>query len=159
VLRNACQHGLEGIISKRRDCPYRSGRGRDWLKTKCTNRQEFVVAGYVPRSDNPRAVGALVLAYYDGGRLTYAGRVGTGFTAETARALRKTLQPLSSDSPAFASKLPIADCKSVTWVRPELVAEVELRGWTSDNLVRHASFQGVREDKDAREVRREVPDR
>jgi hypothetical protein len=77
--------GVEGIISKRRDCPYRSGRGTDWLKAKCTHRQELGIAGYLPRSDNARAVGALVLAYYEDGTLTDAGRVGTGFTPRSRR--------------------------------------------------------------------------
>jgi bifunctional non-homologous end joining protein LigD len=128
VLRHACAMGLEGIISKRRDCPYRSGRGRDWRKAKCTHRQELVIAGYLPRSDNARAVGALVLGYYDAGTLTYAGRVGTGFTAAVAQALWRTLQPLRSKAPEFAKKLATVDRKDVVWVRPELVSEVEFRG-------------------------------
>jgi bifunctional non-homologous end joining protein LigD len=123
VLRHACAMGLEGIISKRRDCPYRSGRAKDWLKSKCTHRQELVVAGYPPRSDNAQAVGALVLGYYDAGMLTYAGRVGTGFSAAVAQALWKAMQPLRSNSPGLAKKLPAVDRKGVVWVRPELVAE------------------------------------
>ena len=97
--------GVEGIVSKRRDCPYRSGRGKDWLKAKCTHRQELGIAGYLPRSDNARAVGALVLAYYEDGTLTYAGRVGTGFNAAVAQALWKTLQALRSNAPEFAKSL------------------------------------------------------
>jgi bifunctional non-homologous end joining protein LigD len=155
MWRHACHLGLEGVVSKRRDCPYRSGRGGDWLKIKCTLRQEFVVAGYLPRSDAPRAVGALVLGYYAGDALAYAGRVGTGFNAKSAAALWKQLQPLRAKRPRFAEALPSVARKGVTWVEPELVAEVEFRGWTSDDLVRHASFKGLREDKDPREVMRE----
>jgi bifunctional non-homologous end joining protein LigD len=155
MLRHACGMGLEGIISKRRDGPYRSGRQRDWLKIKCTERQEFVVVGYVTSSANSRAIGAVVLGYYDDGALVHAGRVGTGFTATTARDLWARLQPLRGDTPSLAENLPSLHRKGVIWVRPDLVAKVELRGWTSDGLVRHASFKGLREDKDPREVVRE----
>ena len=151
--------GLEGIISKRRDGPYRSGRRDDWLKVKCTQRQEFVVAGYLPRSDAPKSVGALVLGLYAGKALTYVGRVGTGFTSKTAHELSKQLQPLRADTQPFPERLPSLARKGVVWVRPELVAEVQYRGWTSDGLVLHAAFKGLREDKDPREVVREdVPE-
>jgi bifunctional non-homologous end joining protein LigD len=155
LFRQSCLMGLEGIISKRSDSPYRSGRGDDWIKVKCTKGQDFVVAGYLNRSDSTRSVGALVLGYYESGSLTYAGRVGTGFTAETARSLWIRLQQLKTAESAFAERLPSLARKGVVWVRPELVAQVQYRGWTSDNLVRHASFQGMREDKNAREVVRE----
>jgi bifunctional non-homologous end joining protein LigD len=159
LYRHACAMGLEGIISKRRDCPYRSGRRDDWLKIKCTQRQEFVVAGYLDRSDTPRAVGALVLGVYTGKVLTYVGRVGTGFTSKTAHELWKQLQPLRADTQPFPARLANLARKGVVWVRPELVAEVEYRGWTSDGLVRHAGYKGLREDKDPREVVQEdVPE-
>ena len=106
-------------------------------------------------SDNPQSVGPLVLAYNAEGTLTYAGRVGTGFNAAVAQALWKAMQPLRSNSPGFPKKLPAPDRKSVVWVRPELVAEIEFRGWTSDGLLRAASFKGLREHKDPAEVRRE----
>jgi bifunctional non-homologous end joining protein LigD len=155
LFRQASIMGLEGIISKRCDRPYRSGRGEDWLKIKCTQRQEFVIAGYLPRSDSTRSVGALVLGFYDGDKLTYAGRVGTGFTADRARSLWKQLQPLRTPESGFADRLPSLARKGVVWVRPELVAEVVYRGRTSDEQLRHASFKGLREDKDPREVVRE----
>jgi bifunctional non-homologous end joining protein LigD len=155
LFRQACVMGLEGIISKRRDCPYRSGRRDDWLKIKCTTRQELVIAGYLPRSDAPTSVGALVLGYYEEGKLTYAGRVGTGFSAETARSLWKQLQPLREPESPFPERLSSLARKGVVWVSPELVAEVEYRGWTSDGLVRHASFQALRDDKEPHEVLRE----
>jgi bifunctional non-homologous end joining protein LigD len=144
--------GLEGVVSKRIDRPYRPGRGDDWLKIKCVSAQEFVVAGYVPRSDNSKAVGALVLGLYDGMSLSYVGRVGTGFTAKTASELWKRLQPLRVDKQPIAERLPALARKGVVWVEPELVAEVVYRGWTTDGQLRHASFKGLREDKDPHEV-------
>jgi bifunctional non-homologous end joining protein LigD len=155
LFRQACLMGLEGVISKRADRPYRSGRAEDWTKVKCIQSQEFVIAGYVPRSDSSKSVGALVLGYYEGERLTYAGRVGTGFTAERARSLRQQLQPLRIKDSPFADRLPSVARKGVVWTEPRLVAEVEYRGWTADQQLRHASFKGLREDKDAREVTRE----
>lgn len=155
LLQARLLDGLEGVISKRRDCPYRSGRRDDWLKIKCVQRQEFVVAGYLLSTVNSKAIGALVLGVYEGGKLVYVGRVGTGFTESTARALWKQLQPLRSAAPSFAEKLLTLARKGVVWVRPELVAEVEYRGWTSDGLLRHASFKGLREDKEPRQVVRE----
>ncbi|NNM72621.1 DNA ligase D [Enterovirga aerilata] len=157
MVRSACQLGLEGVISKRRDRPYRSGRGEDWLKTKCTERQEFVVAGYVPSTVSARAVGSLVLGYYEGGELKHAGKTGTGFTAESAREIYRKLEPLKRASSPFPAKLAAVERRGVVWVEPKLVAEVEFRGWTADRHLRHASFKGLRDDKTADEVVREVP--
>ena len=148
--------GLEGIISKRADQPYRSGRGEDWVKSKCTQRQELVIAGYLPSTASRKAVGSLVMGVYEAGKLVPVGRVGTGFTAEVAGALYKTLTSMEIKASPFASKLPAAASRGVKWVRPELVAEVEFRGWTHDGMVRQGSFQGLREDKDPREVVRET---
>ena len=156
LFRQSCLMGLEGVISKRADRPYRSGRGEDWAKVKCIASQEFVVAGYVPRSDSAKSVGALVLGYYDGGKLTYAGRVGTGFTAGTARSLWQQMQPLRIKDSPFANRLPSLARKGVVWTEPELVAEIDYRGWTADQQLRHASFKGLREDKEARSVVRET---
>jgi bifunctional non-homologous end joining protein LigD len=157
LFKHACRMGLEGVISKRADRPYRSGRYDDWLKIKCVQRQEFVVAGYLLSTVSSKAIGALVLGFYEDGTLAYVGRVGTGFTEATARALWKRLQPLRTLDPAFAERLPNLALKGVLWVRPELIAEVEYRGWTSDDLLRHASFKGLREDKHPRDVVREEP--
>jgi bifunctional non-homologous end joining protein LigD len=156
LFRQSCLMGLEGVISKRADRPYRSGRGEDWTKVKCIESQEFVVAGYVPRSDSAKSVGALVLGYYDGGKLSYAGRVGTGFTAATARSLWQQMQPLRIKDSPFADRLPSMARKGVVWTEPQLVAEVDYRGWTADQQLRHASFKGLREDKEARSVVREA---
>ncbi len=157
LVKHACRLGLEGIISKQRDAPYRSGRGHDWLKTKCSDRQEFVIAGYVPSTADAHAVGALVLGFYQGDKLHYAGRTGTGFTHKTARELYRKLAPLRTNKPAFGA-VPKEErgARRGLWVEPKLVAEVDFRGWTHGERVRQASFQGLREDKTPREVVREV---
>ena len=156
LLKHACRLGLEGIISKRDDAPYHSGRGHDWLKAKCTGRQEFVIAGYVPSTADNRAIGALVLGVYDGGKLTYAGRVGTGYTHDTARTLYRKLKALERPRTPFAS-VPTEErgARGPVWVEPKLVAEVDFRGWTHGDRVRQASFQGLREDKSPTEIVRE----
>jgi bifunctional non-homologous end joining protein LigD len=156
LVRHACRMGLEGIISKRADQPYRSGRGDDWVKSKCTQRQELVIAGYLPSSASKKAVGSLVMGVYEAGNLVPVGRVGTGFTSEVAGSLYKALSSMEIKASPFAGKLPSAASRGVRWVRPELVAEVEFRGWTHDGMVRQGSFQGLREDKDPREVVRET---
>jgi bifunctional non-homologous end joining protein LigD len=160
VLSHACRLSLEGVVSKRADAPYRSGRGRTWLKSKCSSRQEFVVAGYVPSSVSGRAIGSLVMGVYDGkGALVPVGRVGTGYTAKTAQDLFRRLEPLSSDESPFSGRLDAAARRGVRFVRPELVAEVEFRAWTGEGNIRHAAFRGLREDKDPRSVRRETTER
>ncbi len=157
LLRSACRMGLEGIVSKRAEAPYRSGRGRDWLKEKCSDRQEFVVAGFAPSTADAHAVGALVLAYYDDGKLTYAGRVGTGFTHATARELYRTLKAQErKKSPLATVPKEERGRRGPIWVEPSMVVEVDFHGWTHSDRVRQASFQGVREDKPARQVVREA---
>jgi bifunctional non-homologous end joining protein LigD len=152
VLTHACRLGLEGIVSKRTDLPYVSGRGEHWIKTKCVLGQEFVIIGYVPSTALPGAVGSLVLGYYDKGSLVHAGRAGTGFSLDQAKALRKQLDALGRASPEFRQKLPRALAKDVRWINPQLVAEVEYRGWTTDKLLRQASFKGLREDRSPAET-------
>jgi bifunctional non-homologous end joining protein LigD len=163
VLETACSLHLEGVIAKRRDGFYTSSRSTDWLKLKCQARQELVIGGFSDRSDNAKAVGALMLGYYDdAGVLQYAGRVGTGWSAAEAVALRARLAKLVSASSPF----PAGTTRSTRWltrpaaqdhwVKPQLVAEVSFAEWTPDGSVRHASYQGMREDKAAKSVKREV---
>jgi bifunctional non-homologous end joining protein LigD len=157
LLRQACKKGQEGIISKLKDARYHSGRGRDWLKTKCSDRQELVVAGFASSSADSHAIGALVLAFYARGKLRYAGRTGTGFTHDTARALYRTLKSHQRKTSPF-KPVPKEERgrRAPVWVEPKMVVEVDFHGWTQGNRVRQASFQGVRRDKSAREVVREV---
>jgi bifunctional non-homologous end joining protein LigD len=148
----ACSFALEGVVSKRRDRPYRPGRGGDWLKAKCTARQEFVIAGYTPPSSGRAGFGALLLGYWQDGVLRYAGKVGTGFSQRTQEAVLGKLVPLQRPTSPLAD--PPKD--SVTWVEPQLVAEVEFSEWTPGGHLRHPSFQGLREDKAAADVVREA---
>jgi bifunctional non-homologous end joining protein LigD len=143
ILRHACRAGLEGIISKRRDSAYSSGRSKDWLKTKCVDADEFVIIGYTPSESKKGGLGALRVATKHRGKLRYAGGVGTGFSAAVGRSLVERLEPMRVDKP------PVAGIRepSTVWVRPELVAEIDYRGWTEDKLLRHPSFKGLREDK------------
>jgi bifunctional non-homologous end joining protein LigD len=157
LLKYACKMGLEGIMSKLADAPYHSGRGHDWLKAKCSDRQEFVVAGFAPSSADAQAVGALVLGVYAGGKLKYAGRTGTGFTRESARALyRKFSAYARKTSPLASVPKEERGVRTPVWIEPKFVVEVDFRGWTRADRVRQASFQGLREDKLAKEVVREV---
>jgi len=158
-LRRARGFSLEGIISKRRTDPYRPGRGRSWLKIKCRNREEFIVVGFSDPDGAREGFGALLLGYYDPrGVLRYAGRVGTGFNAARLSELHKRLASLArADAPVTLPKG--ISRKGVHWVDPQLVAEVEFADWTADAIVRQASFQGLREDKDAREVVHDRPSR
>lgn len=159
MLEQACRMGLEGIVSKRADAPYRSGRGLSWVKSKCTLRQEFVIGGYLPSEKTGRGLRSLLVGYHEGGKLHYAGRVGTGFSMQSTNDLKKKLDALKAKTSPFDTAMPKAKGpgKGVVWVKPELVGEVEFRTWTSDRIIRHASFQGLREDKPAEEVVQEKP--
>jgi bifunctional non-homologous end joining protein LigD len=152
MFEHACRLGLEGIVSKRRDLPYRPGRGEHWLKSKCVERQEFVILGYVPSTAASGSVGSIPLGYYDGEKLIYAGRVGTGWSAGQARSLRNDIEKIHSVKPNFGKKLPAAADKGVRWAEPRLVCVIEYRGWTHDGLLRAPSFKGLREDKAAEDI-------
>jgi bifunctional non-homologous end joining protein LigD len=153
----ACKYGLEGIISKRGDLGYHSGRSKDWLKVKCLQRQELVIVGFTNPEKSRVGLGALLLGVYEGKELVYAGKVGTGFDDSTLRELRARLDKLEIEKPAFKNAPRGAEARRSHWVKPELVAEVAFTEWTDENILRHPTFQGLREDKSPREVVRERP--
>jgi bifunctional non-homologous end joining protein LigD len=156
-FRQACTFGLEGIVSKRADLGYHSGRSKDWLKVKCLQRQEFVIVGFTNPEKSRVGLGALLLGVYESKELVYAGKVGTGFDDRTLLDLRKRLDKLEIDKPAFKNAPRGAEARRSHWVKPELVAEVAFTEWTEEGILRHPSFQGLREDKSPREVVRERP--
>ena len=156
-FKEACYAELEGIVSKRADSPYRSGRGGDWLKTKCIQRQEFVIGGWRPSAAPGREFGSILVGYYDRGKLRYAGKVGTGFGLQEGREIVRRLRKHERRQSPFAEQVPRPDARDARWVDPVNVAEVEFTAWTRDGRVRHPSFKGFREDKNPREVKRERP--
>jgi bifunctional non-homologous end joining protein LigD len=156
LFREACEKGLEGVIAKRADSPYLSGgRSRDWLKLKCHAEQELVIGGYTAPHGSRTDFGALLVGYYDGGTLRYAGKVGTGFDHHTLRTLGEQLGELEQDESPFERFKPIPP--GTHWVRPELVGQIAFTEWTRDGRLRHPRFLGLRDDKPAREVVRERP--
>jgi bifunctional non-homologous end joining protein LigD len=148
--------GLEGIVSKRAASEYRAGRGRDWLKIKCEQRQELTIVGYTDPAGSRSHFGALLLAAKRDGELRYAGRVGTGFSETSLKELAERLRPLAASKPAVVNPPRGAEARGVHWVKPQLVAEVRFTELTSDGLLRHPTFQGLRDDKPAREVKMET---
>jgi bifunctional non-homologous end joining protein LigD len=156
VFDHACHLGAEGIISKRADAPYTSGRSANWIKIKCVRQQEFVVGGFTLPGDKGDGLGSLLLGYYEKGKLVYAGRTGTGFTHKSARELRARLEKMKVKQSAYAS-VSAEGRKGAIWIRPDLVAEVAFATWTADKLVRQASFKGLREDKKPKDVVIELP--
>ncbi|HSJ30719.1 MAG TPA: DNA ligase D [Longimicrobiales bacterium] len=156
-FRAACELDLEGIISKRAAAPYRAGRGSDWLKVKCVRVQEFVVGGFTEPSGSRAGIGALHVGAYEGGRLIYRGKVGTGFTDAVLRDLRRRLEPLERVESPFVDAPRGAAGRAARWVKPVLVAQVRFTEMTGDGRLRHPSFEGLRQDKDARDVTLEQP--
>ena len=153
LFKGMCAAGQEGIISKRIDAPYRSTRSKDWVKVKCTLRQEFVVVGWKKSSAKARPFSSLLLAQNEDGKLVYKGNVGTGFGQDNLADLDKRMAKLSADEPAL--EVSREDARGVSWLRPELVAEVAFAEFTAKGSVRHGSFIGLRGDKKAAEVKPE----
>ncbi|MBJ6727422.1 DNA ligase D [Geomesophilobacter sediminis] len=157
-FRAACERKLEGVLSKQVEAEYVSGRSRRWLKVKCAQRQEFVVGGYT-ESGVGRPFGSLLAGYYDrGGNLVFAGKIKTGYSAGSSEALIKVLRRYEQPDPSFVNPPSGVEYRNPHWLRPELVAEVAFTEISGTGLLRHASFKGLREDKDAREVVLEIPE-
>jgi len=154
LFAEACRKGWEGVIAKRADSPYVSTRSRDWLKFKCEQGQELVIGGYTAPRGSRTEFGALLLGYFRDGRLEYAGKVGTGFDAETLRSLGARLRALRRNDSPFADPGQVRE-RSVTWVQPKLVAQIGFTEWTGHGRLRHPRYLGLRDDKAASEVVRE----
>lgn len=148
--REVCELGLEGIVSKHTHAPYRAGRSRRWLKTKCTHHEEFVVGGYTPPGGSRKGFGALLLGAFHNGELLYAGRVGTGFDSAQIDQILALLQARRRRDPPFAGEVP--DSRAACWVEPQIVVEVEFTQRTREGRLRHPVFRGLREDRDAEEI-------
>jgi len=155
-FKQACKLGIEGIVSKLADSIYESTRSRSWLKIKCIKRQEFVIAGYT-LSDKGIPFSSLILGFYDKGKLIYAGRAGTGYTNAMRVDLKKKLDRIAVDKRPFAQIPNDPGLRRAVWTEPKLVGEVAFTEWTDEGIIRHPSFQGLREDKKPRQVVRENP--
>jgi bifunctional non-homologous end joining protein LigD len=154
AFRTACERGDEGVIAKRAEAPYEGRRSTDWLKFKCSRDQEFVVGGYTSPKRSRIGLGALLLGYYDGADLVYAGKVGTGFDDATLRSLHGRLSRIEQPRPAFTTGL--VREPGAHWVKPKLVAQVGFSEWTRDGKLRHPRYLGLRTDKKPDEVVRET---
>lgn len=153
-LQDACRRGWEGLIAKDATAPYHSGRSRDWLKFKCVHQQEMVIGGFTAPKGSRTRFGALLVGHHEDGRLRYAGKVGTGYDRETLDRLGDLLEARTRQSSPFDD--PVRE-REVTWVTPDLVAEIGFTEWTGDGRLRHPRYLGLREDKDTADVVRERP--
>ncbi|MFC5910485.1 non-homologous end-joining DNA ligase [Streptacidiphilus monticola] len=154
LLDDACARGWEGLIAKRANSRYQYGRSTDWLKLKCSGGQEFVIGGFTEPAGSRVGFGALLIGYYQHGRLCYAGKVGTGYSTATLRSLRTRLDGIEQSGSPFDARVREARAH---WVRPELVAQIGFTEWTRDGMLRHPRFLGLRDDKPAHQVVREAP--
>ncbi len=155
VVASACRLGLEGVVGKRRNSAYLTRRSSDWVKLKCGHRQEFVIGGYTDPKGSRTGIGSLLLGVYDAGQLKYAGNVGTGFSEQSLRELRRQLDAVASDKSAYTAGAEIP--RGAHWVKPELVCEVSFGEWTRDHRIRHSVFHGLRSDKPPTVIVREEP--
>ena len=160
VFAEACAAGLEGIVSKKGDASYVAGRQKSWLKTKCVQRQEFIILGFSSVRTGKRALGALYLGYHKDGAIRYAGKVGTGFSMQRARELAALFHKFAIQKPtltrAETEGVAAPEWRSIRWIKPVLLCEVAFTEWTQDGRIRHPSFKGLRQDKDARDVKKET---
>jgi bifunctional non-homologous end joining protein LigD len=154
-FKAACRSGWEGLIAKRAEAPYTRARSRDWLKLKCAWEQELVIGGYTDPAGSRTDFGALLVGYYEQGRLCYAGKVGTGYSAESLRELGARLRALEAAESPFVDARPIP--RGTHWTRPELVAQIGFAEWTHEGRLRQPRFLGLRDDKQPGEVVRERP--
>ena len=153
LFAEACRKGWEGVIAKRADAPYAHSRSTDWLKFKCTSRQELVIGGFTEPKGDREGFGALLVGYYDGADLRYAGKVGTGYSDVQLRRLRKEMEGMKRRSSPFSDE---TGGDGAHWVNPQLVAEIGFTEWTKSGKLRHPRFLGLRDDKDPEDVGREV---
>jgi len=156
LLEKACKIGAEGLVSKKKDSLYYGRRTKDWVKSKCGLEQEFVIGGFMPAKDYDMAIGALLLGYYKNEKLTYAGKVGTGFSQKLAKEIYQNLIALKTDKSPFPYKVP-RGLREYIYVKPEKLCEITFMEWTTDGHIRHASFKGLREDKNPKAVVEEIP--
>ena len=157
AFEDACARGWEGLIAKRADSTYQSGRSRDWLKFKCGNGQELIVVGFTDPQGSRSGFGALLLGYHEDGDLRYAGKVGTGFDEQMLKDLHERLTRIEQPHSPIDSDQDLPG-DHVHWVEPTLVAEIGFTEWTSAGRLRHPRFLGLRDDKSASSVTRERPE-
>ena len=153
-LKQACKDKWEGLIAKKADSHYTFGRSSNWLKFKCTNEQELVIGAFTEPTGQRKGFGSLLLGFYEGKELIYAGKVGTGFTDEILEDLYLKLSQIETEKCPFSESKKIRS-KNVHWVKPELVAQVSFTEWTKTSKLRHPSFLGLRKDKKAKQVVKE----
>jgi len=156
AFEQACRRGWEGLIAKVADGPYIGGRSREWLKLKCDLRQEFVIGGYTDPQGSRVGFGALLVGYYEGGVLRYAGKVGTGYDTATLTDLTRQMRKIDIGESGFAAD-PQLPRRKVHWIKPRLIAEIAFSEWTGDGKLRHPRYLGLRNDKSPRDIGRERP--
>lgn len=154
----ACEAGMEGVVGKKPDSIYSGKRNDDWIKIKCDKRQEFVIGGYSLSDKRTSGVSSLLLGVYEGEELIYAGRAGTGISENDMKVLESKFQGLKRMEPPFKQAPKIKPNEKITWLEPKLAAEIKFTEWTKENLLRQASYKGLRIDKDPKDIRREKPE-